>query len=74
MVWSLVAGRLLFRLEDHGDTWEQRPLPPGYIATQASISFIDDQEGWVAAAGSHHRAGTHPELQGHLEDGVCRCF
>jgi photosystem II stability/assembly factor-like uncharacterized protein len=52
VVWSLVAGRLLFRSTDQGQTWEQRPLPPGYHASPAGISFVDDQEGWVAAAGS----------------------
>src|SRR5215813_7767874 len=52
VVWSLVAGRLLFRSTDQGETWEERPLPQGYLAFQAGISFVDDQEGWVAPVGS----------------------
>src|SRR5215469_8296228 len=52
VVWTLVAGHLLFRSVDQGATWEQRDLPPGDPRDVSSISFVDDQEGWVARAGS----------------------
>jgi hypothetical protein len=52
VVWTLVAGHLLFRSVDHGETWEQRALPSGNLGNITSMSFVDDQEGWVASAGS----------------------
>jgi photosystem II stability/assembly factor-like uncharacterized protein len=69
VVWTLVAGHLLFRSVDQGATWEQRPLPPGNLP-KVSISFVDDHEGWLSAAGS---AATQCQFQGvaiwHTADG-----
>ncbi len=47
VVWSLVAGHLLFRSVDARGTWEQRPIPPVADASFASMSFVDDQQGWL---------------------------
>jgi photosystem II stability/assembly factor-like uncharacterized protein len=51
VVWALVADHLLFRSVDQGATWEQRPLPSEPVL-HLGMSFIDDQEGWLAAPGS----------------------
>jgi photosystem II stability/assembly factor-like uncharacterized protein len=47
VVWTLVAGHLLFRSMNAGATWEQRAIPPGTGAGFASMSFIDDEQGWL---------------------------
>ena len=69
VVWTLVAGHLLFRSVDQGATWEQRPLPSG-PSPNVTMSFVDDQEGWLAAAGS---PATQCQVQGvviwHTADG-----
>jgi photosystem II stability/assembly factor-like uncharacterized protein len=53
VVWALVTSQnfYLFRSLDHGQTWEQRPMPA--IAGQGvEISFVSDQEGWLSALSS----------------------
>ena len=69
VVWALVAGRLLFRSVDQGATWEQRPLPSGSLPN-ATMSFVDAQEGWLAGVGS---PATQCQFQGvsilHTADG-----
>jgi photosystem II stability/assembly factor-like uncharacterized protein len=49
VVWVLIQG-LLFRSTDRGNTWQQRPIPPGNFP-RPEISFIDDQQGWLATGG-----------------------
>lgn len=49
-VWVLIAGTFLYRSTDRGTTWQQRPIPPGNFP-RPEISFIDDQEGWLATGG-----------------------
>jgi photosystem II stability/assembly factor-like uncharacterized protein len=50
IVWALVQGAYLYRSVDGGNTWSQRPVPPGDFPNP-EISFIDDQEGWFATGG-----------------------
>ena len=50
VVWALVGGTRLFRSTDHGDTWQERPVPAQ--VTNPLIAFIDDHEGWLAMSGS----------------------
>jgi photosystem II stability/assembly factor-like uncharacterized protein len=50
VVWVLVAGSVLFRSTDQGNTWEQRALPTQPIGR--NVSFINDHEGWALAPGS----------------------
>lgn len=47
VVWALVAGTHLFESSDRGDTWIERPLPPGLPNPDAS--FVSDRDGWVTA-------------------------
>jgi len=47
VVWALVAGTHLFESSDRGETWLERPLPPGLSNPDAS--FISDREGWLVA-------------------------
>jgi photosystem II stability/assembly factor-like uncharacterized protein len=69
VVWTLVAGHLLFRSVDQGATWEQRPLPSAFLPN-LTISFVNDQEGWLAVSGS---PATQCQFQGvsiwHTADG-----
>ena len=50
VVWVLVAGQRLFSSGDRGATWLARGLPPA--VTNAEVSFIDGQEGWLSGVGS----------------------
>jgi hypothetical protein len=52
VVWALIAGSALYRSNDRGDSWEQRPLPTQNISPRAGISFVDDQQGWLSTGGS----------------------
>ena len=52
VVWTLIAGSALYRSNDRGDSWEQRPLPTQNISPRAGISFVDDQQGWLSTGGS----------------------
>ncbi len=49
-VWVLIDGTFLYRSTDRGTTWQQRPVPPGNFP-RPEISFIDDQQGWLATGG-----------------------
>lgn len=53
VVWALVMAHdsYLYRSTDHGQTWQQRPLP-ALVGQDVEISFVSDREGWVKAAGS----------------------
>ncbi len=51
VVWALVAGQALFRSDDRGDTWQERPLPSG-PAPNIQIGFVSDREGWAIMPGS----------------------
>jgi photosystem II stability/assembly factor-like uncharacterized protein len=50
VVWVLVDNHVLYRSTNRGTTWEQRPIPPGNFP-RPDISFIDDQQGWLATGG-----------------------
>lgn len=49
VVWAL-AGGLLFRSTDRGETWVQRPLPPP--AHNIQQAFVDEREGFLSSVGS----------------------
>lgn len=49
-VWVAVGGALLFRSQDRGMTWQERPLPQG--ANTPEISFVSAEEGWLMSVGS----------------------
>jgi photosystem II stability/assembly factor-like uncharacterized protein len=49
VVWILIDGNL-FRSINGGTQWEPRPVPPGHFPGP-DISFISDQEGWLATGG-----------------------
>jgi photosystem II stability/assembly factor-like uncharacterized protein len=52
VVWALVDQRRLFRSTDKGDTWQERSLPShAGGGGQPSISFVDDQLGWMLFPG-----------------------
>ena len=53
VVWALITAQdlYLFRSTDSGQTWQQRPLPP-QLGQNVEISFVNDSEGWLKAAGS----------------------
>lgn len=65
LVWASVGGILLFRSEDRGGRWEQRPLPPSALDLE-SYSFIDDREGWVGYCDGE---AAHPLELWHTTDG-----
>jgi photosystem II stability/assembly factor-like uncharacterized protein len=50
VVWFLIQDEYLYRSTDRGNTWFQRPIPPGETSL-AGISFINGDEGWVSAGG-----------------------
>lgn len=50
VVWAFVGGIALFLSRDRGDTWDERPLPPG--GKVDSMSFVSEREGWILQAGS----------------------
>jgi photosystem II stability/assembly factor-like uncharacterized protein len=50
VLWALLFGPYLYRSLDHGQTWEQQPMPPGVPG--ASISFVSDKEGWLMVTSS----------------------
>ncbi len=50
VVWVLVERSYLYRSLDRGNSWQQRPIPPGNFPNP-EISFIDDQQGWFATGG-----------------------
>jgi photosystem II stability/assembly factor-like uncharacterized protein len=49
-IWVLVDNHVLYRSTNRGTTWEQRPIPPGNFP-RPDISFVDDQQGWLATGG-----------------------
>lgn len=69
VVWTLVAGHLLFRSVDQGASWQERPLPSAFLPN-LTMSFVDDQEGWLAVSGA---PATQCQFQGvaiwHTADG-----
>jgi len=62
VVWVLINSAYLYRSEDRGATWEQRPLPP-HIMLPPAISFVSESEGWLLTTGS-------PETQCNAESQV----
>ena len=50
VVWALVSGSVLFRSTNHGDTWEQRPVPSPLV--NAEVAFANEREGWLTTVGS----------------------
>jgi photosystem II stability/assembly factor-like uncharacterized protein len=46
VVWTFVASTRLFRSTDHGDTWQERSIPPSG-ANSFAFAFADDREGWA---------------------------
>jgi photosystem II stability/assembly factor-like uncharacterized protein len=52
VVWAFVAGGVLYRSSDRGDTWEQRPLPQ-YLGGGGppEVAFVDAQDGWYSTGG-----------------------
>lgn len=52
VVWAYVAATALYRSIDHGNTWEQRPLPVSQPGLWPEISFVDAQQGWYSESGS----------------------
>jgi photosystem II stability/assembly factor-like uncharacterized protein len=52
ILWVYFAQGLLFRSTDRGDTWVQRSLPTQSLSSSANVTFVDDQHGWLATAGS----------------------
>jgi photosystem II stability/assembly factor-like uncharacterized protein len=51
VVWVLVAGNVLFRSTDKGNTWEERSLP-NVGGGLLDVSFVDQLQGWSV----HRRA------------------
>jgi photosystem II stability/assembly factor-like uncharacterized protein len=49
-VWALVDYQALYVSTDSGDHWSQRSLPDN-PAVRPSISFLNDEEGWLLAPG-----------------------
>ncbi len=49
-VWVLDSNMDLYRSVDQGNTWLQRPIPPGNFP-KPDVSFIDDRQGWFATGG-----------------------
>ena len=49
-VWALVGATRLFRSTDHGDTWQERPLPAP--AGGREVTFVSDAAGWILHRGS----------------------
>lgn len=49
-----MVDQYLYRSIDRGATWQQRPLPPNAAIgfPRPEISFVSDQEGWLATGGS----------------------
>jgi photosystem II stability/assembly factor-like uncharacterized protein len=54
VLWALMIDQYLYRSIDGGATWQQRPLPPNAATAfpRPEISFVSDQEGWLATGGS----------------------
>jgi photosystem II stability/assembly factor-like uncharacterized protein len=54
VLWALMIDQYLYRSIDGGVTWQQRPLPPNAAIgfPRPEISFVSDQEGWLATGGS----------------------
>lgn len=50
VVWVLVAGTVLFRSTDHGETWTQRTVPS--VSDNFELSFADDRHGWLFRPGA----------------------
>lgn len=50
VLWAIAGGKFLFRSIDRGATWFQRPLPPSQMQ-DFEVSFVNDREGWILAAG-----------------------
>ena len=50
VVWVLDSNVYLYRSVDQGNTWLQRPIPPGNFP-KPDVSFIDDHQGWFATGG-----------------------
>lgn len=54
VLWAMMVDQYLYRSIDRGATWQQRPLPPNAAIgfPRPEISFVSDQEGWLATGGS----------------------
>ena len=54
VLWALMIDQYLYRSIDGGAIWQQRPLPPNAAIgfPRPEISFVSDQEGWLATGGS----------------------
>jgi photosystem II stability/assembly factor-like uncharacterized protein len=63
VVWALMVNQYLYRSTNGGATWKQMPLPdskqfcpaatsPCALPGSLEISFVSDQEGWVALSGA----------------------
>jgi photosystem II stability/assembly factor-like uncharacterized protein len=54
VVWTLMVNQYLYRSNDRGATWEQRPTvgPNDGGAQILEMSFANDQEGWLTVGGA----------------------
>jgi len=50
VLWVIAGGKFLSRSIDRGATWLQRSLPPSQMQ-DFEVSFVNDREGWILAAG-----------------------
>jgi photosystem II stability/assembly factor-like uncharacterized protein len=74
VVWVLMLDQYLYRSTDRGQTWVQRPMPPGGQVTGEfwlpEISFVSAVEGWLSTGGTHGTqcSSDHTEIW-HTTDG-----
>jgi photosystem II stability/assembly factor-like uncharacterized protein len=52
VAWIIVGQAALFVSVDRSLTWKQRLLPPAADLAGATITFVNDREGWLVTTGS----------------------